>query len=204
MHAWVRIYAHIVAHASGTLSTFPFSEDYINLPYHSYTRSLNLIFRLFAAFMIILHKCCHSAAENSSCDPCRRSKWCCFFSSPRIGDWCSLHPLQASRARLYIWFGDLQLEKKRSKLARTREITSDSAAETSGLASGDFQADVVAGHGALALWLDSDYLERHNECLDLPELFFLFCTWCCNNNRDFWGPASWTAKHAIYHWQSVG
>lgn len=108
--------------------------------------------------------------QNSSCDPCRRSKRRCFFSSPRIGDTdiACTHCERLGHDCTFE-FVDSQAQKKRSKRARTRQSTSESAAEASpGLASGDFQADAVAGHDVLASWLDFDYLEGYSECLDLP------------------------------------
>lgn len=111
--------------------------------------------------------------QNSSCDPCRRSKRRCFFSSPRIGDTdvsCT-HCKRLGHACTFE-FVDFQSQNKRSRRARTRQSTSDSAAEAyPGLASGDFQADAVAGHDVLASWLDFDYLEQNNECLGLPDFF---------------------------------
>lgn len=109
--------------------------------------------------------------QNSSCDPCRRSKRRCFFSSPRIGDTdvACTHCERLGHTCTFEFVGS-QSQKKRPRRARTRQNTSDSAAEvSSGLASGDFKADAVAGHDVLASWLDFDYLEQNNECLELPD-----------------------------------
>lgn len=146
------------------------SEDHPSLSYHFYILSLYRFSRSLYSFQLAFHML-PQRRQNSSCDPCRRSKRRCFFSSPQIEgtDVACTHCERLGHACTFDFVSSKLGQKKRPRQLHTRTSCSAGAAEASpSLASGDFQADAVAGHDVLESWLDFDYLEQNNECLELP------------------------------------
>ncbi|ODM18785.1 hypothetical protein SI65_05402 [Aspergillus cristatus] len=112
--------------------------------------------------------------QNSSCDPCRRSKRRCFFASPRTGDMsvACTHCKRLGHACTFDFVNSISTQKKQIRQTRARTTSSsESAAEASlGLGSADFQVGPVADNDVLASWFDLDYLQGNNEGLDLADL----------------------------------